>query len=118
MRTAPFIQRVIILWTIFSVPALAGFAQQKPDEVVRGSPAPVPLERGRTVLFFIDDLHLSPASTTYTRRMLKQFIERMKQNDQAEIVSASGQLGFLQQLTDNRTVLNSAADRLRANQLT
>src|SRR6266550_3633430 len=37
MRTVPLIQRVIILWTILSVPALAGFAQQKPDEVVRVS---------------------------------------------------------------------------------
>ncbi|HYX27975.1 MAG TPA: VWA domain-containing protein, partial [Pyrinomonadaceae bacterium] len=80
-----------------------------------GLPPPVPLDRGRTVLFFIDDLHLSPSSTTYTRRMLKQFIERdMKQNDRAEIASSSGQLGFLQQLTDNKTVLTSAADRLRS----
>lgn len=85
---------------------------------VNGPGVPVPLDRGRTVLFFIDDLHLSPGSSTYTRRMLKQFIDQqMKQNDQAEIASASGQLGFLQQLTDNKTVLNSAADRLRALQV-
>ncbi|HMH45013.1 MAG TPA: VWA domain-containing protein [Pyrinomonadaceae bacterium] len=83
--------------------------------VVNGQGVPVPLDRGRTVMFFIDDLHLSPGSATYTRRMLKQFIDQqMKQNDQAEIASASGQLGFLQQLTDNKAVLNSAADRLRA----
>ena len=84
-----------------------------------GGPAPVPLDRGRTVLFFVDDLHLSAGSVTYTRRMLKDFIERgMKQNDVAEIASASGQLGFMQQLTDNKAVLNSAADRLRANMMT
>lgn len=86
---------------------------------VNGPGVPVPLDRGRNVLFFIDDLHLSPASASYTRRMLKQFIEQqMKQNDQAEIASASGQLGFLQQLTDNKRVLNSAADRLRSLQAT
>jgi VWFA-related protein len=84
-----------------------------------GGPAPVPLDRGRTVLFFIDDLHLSPASATYTRRMLKRFIEtEMKQNDRAEIVSTSGLLGFVQQLTDNKAVLNAAADKLRSNQMT
>ncbi len=77
--------------------------------------APLPLDRGRTVFFFIDDLHLSPSSTSYTRQMLKHFIDReMKQNDQAEIISASGQLGFLQQLTDNKAVLMGAAERLRS----
>jgi len=61
-----------------------------------GGPAPVPLDRGRTVFFFVDDLHLSPSSATYTRRMLKRFIEAdMKQNDRAAIVSTSGLLGFL-----------------------
>src|SRR5215831_9382657 len=82
---------------------------------VNGGPAPVPLDRGRTVLFFIDDLHLANGSVNYTRQMLKRFIDHdLKQNDQAEIASASGQLGFLQQLTDNKAVLTSAADRLRA----
>src|SRR2546423_5909669 len=82
---------------------------------VGGGPAPVPLDRGRTVMFFIDDLHLSAGNATYTRGMLKQFIEHdLKQNDQASIASASGQLGFLQQLTDNKAVLNAAADRLRS----
>ncbi len=81
----------------------------------KGGTAPVPLDRGRTILFFIDDLHLSAGSVTYTRQMLKRFIEHdLKQNDQAEIASTSGQLGFLQQLTDNKSVLTAAADRLRA----
>lgn len=84
-----------------------------------GGPAPVPLDRGRTVLFFIDDLHLSPSSAVYARRMLKQFVEHdMKQNDTAEIVSTSGQLGFVQQLTNNKAVLNAAADKLRSNLMT
>ena len=86
---------------------------------VPGGPAPVPLDRGRTVMFFVDDLHISASSVSYTRRMLKDFIEHgMKQNDVAQIVSASGQIGFMQQLTDNKTVLNAAADRLRANMMT
>ncbi len=86
---------------------------------VPGGPAPVPLDRGRNVIFFVDDFHLSPGSTTYARRMLKEFIaEGMHQNDQTQIVSASGVLGFVQQLTDNKAVLNAAAERLRSNQMT
>ncbi|HSQ25020.1 MAG TPA: VWA domain-containing protein, partial [Pyrinomonadaceae bacterium] len=77
----------------------------------------VPLDRGRTVMFFLDDLHLSPGSMSQARALLKRFVEReMRQNDQAAIASASGQLGFLQQLTDNREVMMTAIDRLRAQQ--
>src|SRR4051794_18842550 len=77
------------------------------------APAPLPLDRGRTVLFFVDDLHLSTGGVTYTRNLLKHFIQnQMKQNDRAEIATASGQIGFLQQLTENKSVLLAAADRL------
>ncbi len=82
-----------------------------------GKGSPVPLDRGRIVLFFLDDLHLSPASTNQTRALLKQFIDReLRQNDQAAIASVSGQLGFVQQVTDNKTVLLAAVDRLHAQQ--
>src|SRR3989440_2959382 len=86
---------------------------------LNGPGVPVPLDRGRTVMFFIDDLYLSAGSTTYPGQMLKRFIDqKMKKNDQATIASVSGQLGSLQQRTDNKTVLRSAADRLRALQAT
>ncbi|MDQ1589404.1 MAG: hypothetical protein QOG71_31 [Pyrinomonadaceae bacterium] len=73
-----------------------------------------PLDRGRHVLFFVDDLHLSPGSLARTRSLLLRFIdEQMGQNDQAVITTASSQLGFLQQLTDDRRVLRAAASRLK-----
>ena len=73
----------------------------------------VPLDRGRTVFFFIDDIHLSSGSMKQTRLLLQRFIDReMGQNDEAAITSSSGQIGFLQQLTDDKRVLHAAADRL------
>jgi VWFA-related protein len=73
----------------------------------------IPLDRGRTVFFFIDDLHLSPGSMKQTRLLLKRFVEReMGQNDEAAIASSSGQIGFLQQLTDDKKVLQAASERL------
>ncbi|MDQ3173610.1 MAG: hypothetical protein M3Q91_07865, partial [Acidobacteriota bacterium] len=61
----------------------------------------VPLDRGRTVFFYLDDLHLGLGSLAATRKVMTDFIEReMNQNDEAAITSASGQIGFLQQLTD------------------
>lgn len=48
-----------------------------------------------------------------TKKTLLHFINNeMRQNDQAAIASTSGQIGFLQQLTDNKAVLRAAAERL------
>ncbi|HEX8142644.1 MAG TPA: VWA domain-containing protein [Pyrinomonadaceae bacterium] len=82
--------------------------------VARAGNAPArPLDRGRTIFFFIDDLHLYAESLMRLRRTLLNFIDKeMGQNDQVAITSASGQLGFLQQLTDNKTVLRKAVERL------
>jgi len=84
---------------------------------ISGKPGLVPLDRGRIVMFFIDDLHLSPSSLVQTRKVLKRFVDHeMRQNDAVSIASVSGQLGFLQQLTDNKTVLTAAIDRLKLQQ--
>ena len=73
-------------------------------------PATVP---GRTIVFFIDDLHLSPDSMNRTRMMLQHFLEReMNSKDQVAIASASGQVGFLEQFTNNKEVLDAAVGRL------
>ncbi|MBV8858764.1 MAG: VWA domain-containing protein [Acidobacteria bacterium] len=70
--------------------------------------------QGRTVIFFIDDLHLSLDSLNPTRAALTRFIEEeMAPGDLVAFVTASGQLGFLQQFTDNKAVLRAAAARLR-----
>jgi hypothetical protein len=39
----------------------------------------------------------------------------MGQNDVVAIHSVTGQIGFLQQLSDNKAVLHAAVDRLKAN---
>ena len=70
-------------------------------------------DRGRSIVFFLDDLHLSLDSMVRTRKMLERFIEKeLGQNDQIAIASTSGQIGFLQQFTDNKAVLHAAVARL------
>jgi len=74
--------------------------------------------RGRTMIFFIDDFHLEPSSLVSTRKSLLRFIENgMGANDQVAITSVSGQIGFLQQFTNDKSVLRAAVARLnyRAN---
>src|SRR5215213_1253937 len=71
-------------------------------------------ERGRTILFFVNDLHLAPGSLARVHKTVGQFIDTMLgPNDQVAITSASGQIGFLQQLTNNPVVLRAAVDRLK-----
>jgi len=71
-------------------------------------------EPGRSVFFFVDDLHLAANNFSRTRQSVLYFVnELMARNDQAAIVSASGQIGFLQQLTSHKSVLRAAAERLK-----
>lgn len=73
-----------------------------------------PLDRGRMVFFFVDDLHLDLGSLNASKKVINNFIEKeLGQNDQATITSTSGQIGFLQQLTDNKSVLRVALERLK-----
>lgn len=91
----------------------AQIAAARGGATTAGTSGPVPLDRGRTVFFFVDDFHLSPSSMKQTRQLLSRFIDReMGQNDEIAISSSSGQIGFLQQLTDNKRVLRAAAERL------
>ena len=75
--------------------------------------APAARVPGRTILFFLDDLHLSADSMNRTRMMLRRFLEReMTSKDTVAITTASGQVGFLEQFTSNRAVLDEAMKRL------
>ena len=70
---------------------------------------------GRTVMFFVDDIHLAPTNLLRTRKSLLYFIDNiMGENDHVAITSASGQIGFLQQVTGNKAVLRAAVERLSA----
>jgi len=69
--------------------------------------------RQRTIVFFLDDRHLSLVGSVRTRQTILDFIDkRMGQNDLVAITSASGRIGFLQQFTDNKEVLRAAAGRI------
>jgi VWFA-related protein len=74
---------------------------------------PVPLDRGRIVFFYLDDFHMDLTGVVMARKVINNFIDKqMGQNDQAAVASATGQIGFLQQLTNDRMVLRLALERL------
>jgi VWFA-related protein len=70
-------------------------------------------DRGRLIFFFVDDVHLAGDSMTRARAVVSHFVEdKMSSEDRVALVSTSGQIGFLQQLTDNKAVLREAIARL------
>ncbi len=91
----------------------AARGESRAKTTVGGSP--VPLDRGRIVLFFVDDLHLAPNNLFAARNVLLHYLDKdMGQNDEAAVTSASGQIGFLQQITENKAVLRAASGHLKA----
>src|SRR5688500_2905588 len=83
------------------------------DERVSEDRTAAPSVRRRTIVFFIDDRHLSLDGLGRTRKTLLNFINKqMGQNDLVAIASSSGQIGFLQQFSDNREVLRAAVARI------
>lgn len=89
----------------------------KPSTAEKDKPATGPTQpviQRRTVFFFVDDMHLKPDSMRRTQDSLQRFVtETMGTSDQVAITAASAQLGFLQQLTSDKTVLRQAIERLK-----
>ena len=80
-----------------------------PREVIAEKPS----DRGRVVIFFVDDLHIAPDSLKRAKDAIIKYIDKeMGPNDLVAITSARGQIGFLQQYTTNKDVLKMAVGRL------
>lgn len=95
----------------------SGAAASEARESKTVQPTPTDLRKAdaqrRTVIFFVDDLHLAPDSLARARKSLLEFIERgIGEKDQVAIVSPSGQIGFLQQFTADKDALREAVARL------
>jgi VWFA-related protein len=72
-------------------------------------------DRGRVVFFFVDDVHLTSEGLNRARSVITHFVDnKMTAKDRVAVVSTSGQIGFLQQLTDNKAVLREAVSRLNS----
>lgn len=102
--------------TFFQTAAAAenAFSKEKVSENKTGDVEISPVQRGRTIIFVVDDLHLSLESYKRTRSLIAKFIdEKMMPGDTAAIASTTGQIGFLQQFTDNKKVLRAALERLK-----
>jgi VWFA-related protein len=69
---------------------------------------------GRTIVLFVDTVHIQFDTLERTRQALRRFVdEQMTDRDLVAVVTTSGTLGLMEQFTRNKQLLRSAIDRLR-----
>lgn len=72
-------------------------------------------DQRRTVALVIDDLGISFESMSRLRAQIRKFLDDLSPNDLVAILHTSGDVGSLQQFTNDRRVLQNALDHLRWN---
>lgn len=72
-------------------------------------------DQRRTVALVIDDLGISWDSIEQIRTQIRKFLNQLSPNDLVAIVRTGGDVGSLQQFTNDRRVLENAVDHLRWN---
>src|SRR5258707_457847 len=79
-------------------------------------PALHPNEPRRTIALVVDDLGMSQASIIEARQRLRKFVaEELQPNDLVAIIRTGGEVGALQQFTNDKRLLQSAVDHLKWN---
>ena len=67
----------------------------------------------RTVLLYVDNLHLAFSSLVQTKQALQKFVdERLTEQDRIALVTSSWSLGIAEQFTRDRALLRSAINRM------
>ena len=75
--------------------------------------APAPETGARTVVLFVDTLHLTLSSLGLVRQALRQFVdEEMTDRDQVLLMTSTGTLGVLEQFTQDRKILRYAINKI------
>lgn len=75
-----------------------------------------PSAQRRVVALVIDDLGMTAISIRDVKKQLKSFIDTLAPGDLVAIIRTGGDVGSLQQFTNDRRLLHNAIDRLRWNQ--
>jgi VWFA-related protein len=75
--------------------------------------ATVPQKPVRTIILFVDTLHLSSVSLTRAKQQLKQFVDQhVTDQDLVAVVTTSDSLGILQQFHRDKRMMKYAIDKI------
>ncbi|HEX2488691.1 MAG TPA: VWA domain-containing protein [Blastocatellia bacterium] len=93
--------------------------EKRPAEKSSSDSAPAEIRAGRYIVIAVDDFHLATENLIIAKRALNRFINnQMVAGDQVAIATTSGNVGMLQQFTEERDVLERAVNRLNVQQRT
>lgn len=88
-------------------------AKRKSDDVPSQPIPSLAAKPVRTIVLFVDTLHLSNLSLIRAKQQLKRFVdEQITDEDLVAIVTTSGELGLLQQFMRDRKMLKYAIDKI------
>ena len=69
----------------------------------------------RSIVLFVDNLHLSDSSLILSKQTLKRFItEKLTNDDLVAVMTSGGTLGLFSQFTRDRRILQTAVDKIGA----
>ena len=102
---------------ISNVPGTPVIATKEKTGNLPQPPRPInPNDPHRTIAFVVDDLGISAESMAQVRKQLRKFVnEQLQPNDLVAIIRTGGEMGALQQFTNDKRLLSRAADQLRWN---
>jgi VWFA-related protein len=101
-------------------PVIAGGGNRSKKNTPLSTP-PVPPavlkdhDERRTVALMVDDLGLSFESIVRVRKQIGRFLDALAPTDLVAIIRTGGEVGALQQFTNDKRVLKNAVDHLRFN---
>jgi VWFA-related protein len=109
--------------SFFSLEKIAGDANEQNDpkrsssnrvnQTLSSPPSPATVRR--TVVLLVDTLHIAQENIPKLKETLKQFVAtKLTAGDTVALITTDGQLGVLEQFTQDRQILRKAIDRLRA----
>lgn len=101
--------------SFFSLETIGAAAESRtPAETAPASLRTPQKDVGRTIVLFVDTVHILFDTLDRTRQTLRKFVdEQMTDRDLVAVVTTSGALGLMEQFTRNKQLLRSAIDRLR-----
>ena len=77
------------------------------------SPATAGTKTARSILIFVDNLHIAPPNLSAVKHGLKEFVDkRVSDRDLVSLVMSTGSLGLLGQFTNRRQLLRYAVERI------
>ena len=100
-------------------PAPAVVAPPKSKDTVAPPVPPAkinPNDQRRIVALVVDDLGMSAVSILDVKKQIKKFLDGLSPTDLVAIIRTGGDVGSLQQFTNDRRLLQNSVDRLKWNQ--